>query len=126
MGVAYYISLDIEDLPFDASVDGKRIAAAEEFLDEIAQAGDMPELMSFFGMDGDELGDILGEDDIPDAGEWHDAAEGATYFERLAKLVAARTDAGDHGDLIQELEEFAAILHKAQGQGARWQLGMDI
>ena len=126
MGVAYYISLDVEGTDFDTTVDGKTIANADEMLNEIASENDMPELMSFFGMGGEELGDILGEEDMLDAGEWHDSGEGAVYFRRLAQLVGRRSDSGSLVSLIEELNEFASILEKAHSIGAKWQMGMDI
>lgn len=126
MGVAYYIALDLEDPGFDHAVDGKTVADAEDLLSELAQANDLPDVMSFFGMDGDELASILGEGDIPDCGEWHDSGEGQKYFERMADLVEKRADAVELSELVAELREFAAILGNAHALGAKWRLAMDI
>lgn len=126
MGVAYYIALDVEDPDFDAMLDGKTIARSEALLNALAKSDGLPDIMSFFGMDGDELGDMLGEDDITDAGEWHDAAAGSAYFARLAELVSQQPDAARHRELIAELAEFSAVLDQAQTSGARWRLAIDI
>ena len=123
MGVAFYIALDIDEPDFDVDVDGKIVARYEERLSELAGDADMPGLPAFFGMGGDEIGDVLGEDDITGDSEWHDANDGATYFERLAELTAT-TDLPR--DVTDELCEFASILRQAAAVGARWHLAIDV
>jgi len=126
MGVAYYISLDRDDVDFDPMIDGKRVARADELLNEIAKENSMPEVMNYFGMDGSEIESLLGESDIPDAGGWHDSGEGSEYFAKLAELVSCRADASKHKGLVRELQEFSQILAKAKAAGAKWRLAMDF
>lgn len=126
MGVAYYISLDRNDLDFDPMIDGKRVARADELLNEIAKENGIPEVMNYFGMDGSEIDGLLGEADIPDAGGWHDSGEGSEYFAKLAELVSRRADAAKHKGLVEELQEFSQILAKAKAAGAQWRLAMDF
>ena len=126
MGVAYYLALDVEAPSFDAMLDGKTIARSEALLNALAKSDGLPDILSFFGMDGDELEDMLGEDDLPDAGEWHDAAAGSAYFARLAELVSQQPDAARNRELSAELAEFSAVLERAQTSGARWRLAIDL
>lgn len=126
MGVAYYISLDREDVDFDPMIDGKRVAKAGDLLNRIAKENYLPEVMHFFGMDGTDIESLLGESDIPDAGGWHDSGKGSEYFARLAELVSRRADASKHKALVEELQEFSQVLAKAKAAGAQWRLAMDF
>lgn len=123
MGVAYYVVLDQDDADV-VLADGKAVARHEDRLDELAADADMPHLMTFFGMDGEDVSDLLDMDDVPDSDAWHDANDGAMYFDRLVELATAAGDLPD--DVIGELRQFAAILRTAAAQGARWQLAVDI
>jgi len=126
MGVAYYVSLDLELPELDSSVDGKRVAESDELLDEIARENDMPEIMEFFGMDSAEIENLLGEEGIPEQNDWHDAGEGARYFARLGELLSLRPDAVAHADLMAELKDFEGFLTQAHAAGAKWRLAMDF
>lgn len=126
MGVAYYVSLDLDLPELDSSVDGKRVAESDELLNEIASENDMPEIMEFFGMDSAEIESLLGEEGIPEQNDWHDAGEGARYFSRMGELLALRPDAAAHVDLLAELKDFADVLTQAHAAGAKWRLAMDF
>jgi hypothetical protein len=124
MGVAWYIALDVDEPAFDADVDGKTLARHEARINELAADYDMPDLATFFGMGGDDIADVLGdEDDIAVESTWHSASDGVLYFDRLAEL-AVENDLP--GDLVEELQQFATVLRHAAAAGVRWHLAIDI
>lgn len=127
MGVAYFVSLDKEDIDFEYELDGKRLAKAADKLNQIAKANGMEELESFFGMGGDDLSDILGDEDISREEQWFEAAEGVKYFEALkALLVANDASIKNAKGIIAEIGDFIAVLKKAEAAGAKWHLAIDI
>ncbi len=98
---------------------------------EDADSDDEPDDLA----DDEFADDEEAEDDPPSPAEqWFAAEDGLTTIEALIQGVEADPDAlaAELGtwikpaDVVAELNEFAAILHRLAAAGVRWHLGIDF
>ena len=129
MSLAYYIVLDNEEPGFDTFVNGKYLAR-EDGLDALCKQLHLKAFGDFLAMSEDDISDMLGEDiDLPEEeGErWLAAEEGLAWAPALAAHIKADPPSvtEPHG-CLEALAEYAAVLEKAEGIGAKWHLNLDI
>jgi hypothetical protein len=132
MGAAWFISLERKIPDFnELEVDGKSLAKASDELDEIAKQLAVTPLMEFFDASLDEMADLLGEEAIK---EWEDkepswfaASEGLKTTTALINHVQSAPKSVPRSDsVLQDLQNFEKILKRADTEGVRWHLSIDI
>jgi len=136
MSVAYYIVLDVEDPGFETFVNGKAVARAAEGLNALCQAQGLPPLDSFLGQSMEDFADFLDEDialpEGEDGGEkWFDPEEGIRLITALSAAIQANpaalgVAAEGVAEVLEDLEEYRAVLAQAAAIEARWYLALDI
>ena len=130
MSVAYYIVLDHDNPGFDTFVNGKSLAKETERLDAICEKLGIKKLDDFLAMSEGDLSDMLGEDiELPEGeGEqWFSADEGITFIAALtAQIRAYPKEVKNAEGVLEDLAEYAEVLEKAKGIGAKWRLAMDF
>lgn len=129
MGVAYYIALDNGDEEAAVAADGKAFAGNLDTLEAIAAKLGLPALDSFMGISDEEIDAIFEDDgDIPDFDEtWFEPDEGIALFEKLnAHIVAHPSEIKNTEGVLQDIQDYLAILNKARDANARWRFGIDI
>ena len=136
MSVAYYIVLDVEDPGFETFVNGKAVARAADRLNTLCAAQGLPPLDSFLGQSMDDFADFLDEDiPLPDgedgAEKWFDPQEGIRLITALSAAIQANpaalgVAAEGVAEVLEDLEEYRAVLAQAAAIEARWYLALDI
>lgn len=129
MSVAFYIVLDHADPGFETFVNGKSIAKDIKRLDKISRKLGLPTFDDFTSMSAEDLGDLLGEEmEIPEQEEeWFTADEGLAFVAALAEHIETNPkDVKDAAGVLADLQEYAEVLQKAKGIGARWHLNLDL
>ena len=129
MGVALYIVLDKEDPGFDPFVNGKAIARETKQLDAISKQLGIPTFDSFISMSSDDLEGILGgEVEMPpQTVKWFSAEEGLSFIDALTKHIRANpASVKSQSAVLEDLGEYAEVLGKIKGIGAKWHLNIDI
>jgi hypothetical protein len=129
MSVAYYIVLDNEEPGFDTIVDGKALAH-EKKLDSLCEKLGLKTFEDFLTMSADDISDMLGEDiELPEGeGEkWFSPDEGLEFFSALAAHIRANPQSVKNAaGCLEDLAQYAEVLTKAKGIGAKWHLNLDI
>lgn len=132
MSLAYYIVLDNDEPGFETFVNGKAVAHSAEELDTLCGHLGLPILESFMGQSLDDLEDLLGEDlDIPDGedgeAKWFAPRDGVAMITPLISHLKNHPDAFPSAeDVLEDLEEYRAVLEQADSIGAKWHLAMDM
>ncbi len=148
MSVAYYIVLDTEEQGFDTFVNGKAVAHAADELDALCSQNGLQTLDSFMGQSMDEFADMLGEgdDDDDEEGEdesgeslesdergvrgdekWFAPSDGLTAINAIIAAIERNPSAlSDPDAVLEDLEEYKAVLERAQAIEAQWLLALDI
>lgn len=131
MSVAYYVVLDIEDPGFDTSVNGKAVARASEKLASLCHRTGLQTLDSFMGQSLDDFEDFLDEDiELPDddgQAKWFEPAEGIALIESLISAIQQSPASVPFADaVLEEFEEYKAVLEQALKIKAKWHLALDI
>ena len=125
MGAAIYIALQKEIPNFDSIIDGKMLSNAEKQLSKAAKRLKVPELMSFFSTNADEVASLLGDEagdiDVPEE-KWYTAEEGLTTVNALIAEVE-RTPA--LASAKEDLLGCQRVLLEAQKHGIKWHLAVD-
>lgn len=129
MGVAYYVSLEGQDLD-SSEVDGKGLAAAMEDLNMICEELKISSLEAFLGQPGDELADLLGDDlDLEEPLEeiWFPAADGLAVVRPLLAYLRLHPGALANSDgVLSDLDSLQQLLQRAEQAGLRWHLSIDF
>ena len=131
MGAALYVVTEREVPEFDPFVNGKALSAAERKLSLIATDLGVTSLMDFFSIDPAEAAAFMedegvdGDVELPPA-TWFDADAGLATVNALSKHISDYPDSvPDSADVLSDLTEFQAVLHRLQSEGVRWHLGVD-
>lgn len=131
MSIAYYVVLDIEDPGFDTFVNGKAVARASEKLAALCHRTGLQPLDSFMGQSLDDFEDFLDEDiELPDddgQAKWFEPAEGIALIESLISAIQQSPASVPFADaVLEEFEEYKAVLEQALKIKAKWHLALDI
>lgn len=132
MSVAYYVVLDVEEPGFDAFVNGKAVAHAAEELEALCQQSGLQTLDSFLGQGMEDFADLLDEDiELPDGDDgqakWFDPAEGIALIESIVSAIQQNPAAlSCSAEVLEDLEEYRAVLEKAREIKAKWHLALDF
>lgn len=132
MSVAYYIVLDVEEPGFDTFVNGKAVIRALEELDALCGRNELPTLDSFIGQPLSDFEDWLDEDiELPagDDGEakWFKPNDGISLIESIISAIEQNPGTIASADaVLEDLQEYKAVLKQAQRINAKWHLALDI
>ncbi|MGC1276376.1 MAG: hypothetical protein WBC44_21955 [Planctomycetaceae bacterium] len=135
MGAALYVVFE-KDIPdFDAFVNGKALSAAERPLERVANQLGVTPLMSFFSIDPQEAADFLDEEMLDEQGEesidvppeqWFDAGLGLKTVRALRQHLRDDPQVVRNAEaVLSDLDEFEAVLQRAEAAGVRWHLAVD-
>jgi hypothetical protein len=132
MGTAWYIALEQKIPGFDELlVDGKSLAHATDELDNIARRREVTPLMEFFGAGADEIMDLLSEDGFEGMEglepRWFAPSDGLKTTEALLNHIQADPTSVPRADFVlEDLRNFEKVLKRANTEGIRWHLAIDI
>ncbi len=130
MSVACYIVLDNEQPGFETFVNGKFLAKDTKKIDAICKKLGIRTFDDFLTMAENDISDILGEEAEQTEGEgeqWFTAEEGMAFVTTLITYIKANPKDVKNADrVLADLAEYAEVLEKAQGIGAKWRLCLDI
>lgn len=128
MSLAYYIVLEHPIDGFDHGVNGKSLARAGKFLDQLAARVGVKPLMHFFSASTDDVRAFDHDADVPSAQtiveQWFPAEDGLRTVKKLRVAIDAAT-LDRKADVLTDLIEFEVVLEKAQLDGIRWHLAID-
>ncbi len=128
-----YIVVEGEDPGFDIFVNGRALARHEDAVEKLAHSLGVRPLIDFFSADENSMSLLLEEGAgnselikrLPPP-QWYFGAEGLSTVEAL--LGALREEPqklGTEGpQVLEELEEYARVLHKTDERGLRWHLAV--
>ncbi|HEV3081867.1 MAG TPA: hypothetical protein VGY66_18955 [Gemmataceae bacterium] len=136
MSTAFFIVLDNEDPGFDTMVNGKFLSQNSEQLGKIAASLGIRKLEDYVSYAPDEARalmedvgvdpDQIEETEVPEQ-QWFDAQEGLDVVAKLSDHVRAKPRAVKNAKgVLADLQEFKAVLEKAKGIKARWNLQVDF
>lgn len=132
MGVAYFIVLDKPIPDFDTFVNGKNVAREIPRLNRMARDLDIPtfdDLVSYDPAELQEMAEDFGVENPIEAPpeKWFSAAEGIQWIDSLRQHINQNPDTiKNPSGIIEDLQEYHAVLAKAQEVGARWHLAIDF
>jgi hypothetical protein len=123
MSVALYPVLESPDTGIDATVDGKALSRASDFLERLALSAGVTPLTEFISLESDDYG-ILEEAGVElPAAKWFSAADGLRTVRAL--LDGVRQREGD-GALLDDLHALENVLVQADETHVRWHLTIDM
>ena len=134
MSAAFFIVLDNQNPGFNTFVNGKAVAREAESLNEVAASLGLPELWDFFSYEPEEAlavsemcdGDPAEVGELQ-AAEWFEPEEGLHWVETTRQhLIADESVVRDVRSVLDELDEYEAVLRKAKNIGAKWRLLIDF
>ena len=133
MSVAIYIVVQDRPEDLDLFVNGKAIGhAAEPALEQLCRAAGVAPLSGYISQSPDELRELLEEfggevpDDLPDE-EWFAPEEGVALVQALIRCIEADPQViEDSADILDDLQEFAAVFAEVARRGLRWHLAVDF
>jgi hypothetical protein len=124
MSVALYPVLERPDTGIDATVDGKALSRASDFLERLALSAGVTPLTEFISLESDDYG-ILEEASVElPATKWFSAADGLRTVRALLDGVR-QTREGD-GALLGDLHALENVLVQADETHVRWHLTIDM
>ena len=133
MSLAYYIVLNPEIVGFDAYVNGKALANADQqSLAKICQTLGVRPLEEFLSQNADELAEFLEDEDIEapnqlEAEQWFSAEDGLATVHALSKYLSENPKALKKVSAIrEELDEYAAVLERVKQEKVQWHLAIDF
>ena len=128
-----YIVVEGEDPGYDTFVNGRALARHEDALERVALKLGVKPLIEFFSADESSMALLIEEGagnpellkKLPPT-QWYGPEEGLKTVEGLLEeLRHEPQQLGTEGELVMgELEEYAAVLRKAQERGHRWHLAV--
>jgi hypothetical protein len=128
MGASIFISLEPKVASAGPdSVDGKGLSRALNTLDAILARHRRPTLSSFISMSGDEMEDLMGDDDglVPVEAAWFEPAQGISQLEFLLSGAVAPEVAKLSG-VAEDLQACLKVLHTAKAAGSKWRFVQDF
>jgi hypothetical protein len=131
MGVAYFIVLN-QRATFDAFVNGKGIAQAEDLLTKIANKLNVKPLSAFFSMSAADFEGMSEDFDMPPgtkppAEQWFEPDEVLkTVIALEASIKKSPTDIAGAEALLSDLAQYREVLVKAKAEKLKCHLSVDI
>lgn len=127
MSLAWHIVLEKQIPGFNACVNGKALAKADDVLDAIAKRHSVRPLMSFFSASPDEVIAFAQSEgaNLPMAiGEtWFAAEEGLRTVNALLENIEKDSTSDS---LVKDLEGFRSALETLRKHEVRWHLAIDF
>ena len=129
MGVAYYIVLD--DPEIDAFVNGKSLGVEGRRLARVAKLIGIKPLDEFVTFSDADLAaaaeDFEYEGEIASGNEqWFAPKDGLAWVSAMREHIRRKPDSVKNAaGVIQDLDEFTAVLSHAEERGAQWHLSID-
>lgn len=135
MSVAYYIVTREEPEDLDTFVNGKALAHLDDgVMEQLCEAAGVRSLLDFLSQDPEELDEFLEDESIeldadngfPDA-DWFDAEEGLTSVRGLLNYLRQHPQALPNStDIIEDLQEYEAVLLQLATRKIAWHLALDF
>ena len=136
MSTAFFIVLDNKAPGFETFVNGKSLAKDSEGLDKIAEALGirlLDEFVSYSPEEARAMMEEMGGDPVeieaiklPDQ-TWYDPEEGLTWVRQMITHLQAAPSAVKHPEgVLEDLQEYQAVLEQAKAVGAKWNLQVDF
>jgi hypothetical protein len=128
MSTALYVVAKRKPRAFDANMDGKALANAEESLAVICARLGIKRPMDFVSMDPSEIADMVGED-VPNAPpeQWFEATEGLAVVRTLLSHIQTLGDEVDSAERVKaDLEQCERILSHLEQRNIPWHFAIDI
>ena len=133
MSLAYYIVLNPELAGFDAFVNGKALAQADQqALANICLTLGVRPLEEFLSQNPEKLAEFLDEAEVDalnpaEAEQWFDAEDGLATVHALSKYLVENSKALKKSKVIcDELAEYAEVLKRAKQEKVQWHLAIDF
>lgn len=133
MAASMYIVVEGEDPGFDTFVNGRMLARHEDALERLAVSLGVRPLIDFFSADENSMSLLIEEGagnaelvkKLPPP-QWYFGTEGLDTVEALVgSLEDEPHKLGTEGPLVlEELQEYARVLHKTEARGLRWHLAV--
>ena len=127
MGVAYFIVLDKKKPGFDTSVNGKAVAREVDAISKVTTKLKLPDinvLTSFAA-----LAAQFGADPSSEGAKekWFEAEEGLEWVRAVYEYIDTHPrSAENRARVLEDLEEYEAVLSKAAKIKAKWHFEMDV
>lgn len=135
MSVAYYIVTREEPEDLDTFVNGKALAHLDDgVIDQLCEAAGVRSLLDFLSQDPEELEEFLEDEGIdldedeglPDA-EWFAAEEGLAAVRGLLNHLRQHPKALQNTvDILEDLQEYEAVLLQLAERKIAWHLALDF
>jgi hypothetical protein len=128
-----YIVVEGEDPGFDIFVNGRYLARYQDALERLAISLGVRPLIDFFSADENALAVMIeegaGNPDLLDKllpPQWYSGRDGLqTVYALLDTLRGEPQKLGTEGpQVLEELEQYAKVLEKAEARGLRWHLAV--
>jgi hypothetical protein len=127
MGVAYFIVLDKKKRGLDTSVNGRAVDREREAIGKITKKlklSDIESSTSFARMAAQFGADPMSEGAKE---KWFEATEGLRWVDALYEYIDThKRGIGQRAAVLEDLEEYKAVLTKAQAIKAKWHFEMDV
>ncbi len=133
MAASMYIVVEGEDPGFDIFVNGRYLARYQDALERLAISLGVRPLIDFFSADENALAVMIeegaGNPDLLDKllpPQWYSGRDGLqTVYALLDTLRGEPQKLGTEGpQVLEELEQYAKVLEKAEARGLRWHLAV--
>jgi hypothetical protein len=122
---ALYITAKDKPDGMDIFVNGKSLSRAESKLSLAAKKLGVPDLMSFFSQNPDDVAEMIDDPDIIKtlpAERWFEPAEGLVTVHALMSHL--KDSAADFA-ILDDLREFEVVLLRLKELGMKWHLSVD-
>ena len=123
MGAALYIVAKDKPEELDLFVNGKALSKAGARLATDAKELGVPELMSFFSQNPEDVAEFVDDVSALPPEQWFDPVDGLTTVRALLSHYSASQA---HLDVVSDLREFEAILQRLKDAGLLWHLAVDF
>ncbi len=129
-----YIVVEGEDPGFDIFVNGRALARNEDAVEKLALQLGVKPLIEFISADENLLA-VLAEGGVLDANpralmppQWYSGEEGLDTIAALLEALEQEPQqlGSEGGQVLDELREYAVVLHKTAARGARWHLAVSF
>jgi hypothetical protein len=128
-----YIVVEGEDPGYNIFVNGRTLARYESAIESLAHSVGVRPLLDFFSADQNSMALLIEEGggnpgilkQLPPP-QWYDPADGLETVEALiSALEEDPHQLGTEGpEVLNELREYATVLHKTIERGLRWHLAV--
>lgn len=133
MSVAIYISAEREVEGLDTFVNGKAFGrASDEDLSRLCAAASVGSPFDYVSEDPEALREMLedADADLPDPfpeEAWFAPSEGIAWVDTLSAYLRSNPAASEDATaLLEDLDEYAAVLKELECHGVRWHFTVDF